>query len=287
MAVLRIGTCSWNYPEWAGLVYSSARSADYLAEYSRQFDTVEIDRWFWSLHGPGKLTLPGKKDVTAYAKAVPAGFRFSVKAPNALTLTHYPRKDKTGPPLSNPYFLSPELFREFLERLEPMRGLLGPVMLQFGYLNREQMPSRQHFLDRLDAFLAQCPPGFVTGVELRNPPYLEPPFFQCLTQHRAIPVFLEGYYLPPVSTVVPKTGGCHFPVAVIRLHGPDRPGMDSRSGKKWDRLLEPRDELLAGMAGLVRRLLERGTDVYLNINNHFEGCAPLTIERFRDLLNSR
>jgi hypothetical protein len=35
---------------------------------------------------------------------------------------------------------------------------------------------------------------------------------------------------------------------------------------------------------MVRRLVGTGVDVYLNVNNHFEGCAPLTIDRIRALL---
>ena len=28
----------------------------------------------------------------------------------------------------------------------------------------------------------------------------------------------------------------------------------------------------------------RGVDVYVNVNNHYEGSAPLTIERIKELL---
>ena len=49
---IRIGTCSWKYPEWHGLVYSAPKGIDYLAEYSRKYSTVEIDQWFWSLFSP-------------------------------------------------------------------------------------------------------------------------------------------------------------------------------------------------------------------------------------------
>lgn len=51
---LHIGTCSWKYPSWRGLVYSDAAQPDYLREYARQFEAVEIDQWFWSLFGPDR-----------------------------------------------------------------------------------------------------------------------------------------------------------------------------------------------------------------------------------------
>jgi aspartyl-tRNA(Asn)/glutamyl-tRNA(Gln) amidotransferase subunit A len=41
---LRIGTCSWKYPSWRGLVYSEAPGINHLAEYSGKYDCVEVDQ---------------------------------------------------------------------------------------------------------------------------------------------------------------------------------------------------------------------------------------------------
>ena len=49
---VRIGTCSWKYDSWKGLVYDPDRQYrpdDYLPDYAKHFTTVEIDQWFWSL----------------------------------------------------------------------------------------------------------------------------------------------------------------------------------------------------------------------------------------------
>jgi hypothetical protein len=35
---------------------------------------------------------------------------------------------------------------------------------------------------------------------------------------------------------------------------------------------------------MVHDLLGRGVDVYVNVNNHYEGSAPLTIERIQRVL---
>jgi uncharacterized protein YecE (DUF72 family) len=68
---------------------------------------------------------------------------------------------------------------------------------------------------------------------------------------------------------------------VIRLLGPDRKGIEKQTGKRWNQIVAPRDEELAAIVEMVEDLLERGVNVYLNINNHYEGSAPLTIERIR------
>ena len=119
---IRIGTCSWKYPGWRGIVYSDAATPDYLAEYAQRFDVVEVDQWYWSLFGPDKVVLPQPKTVAVYAAAVPDGFRFGVKLPDALTLTHFRPKAKSDPLVPNPHYLSVDLLHTFLERLEPLRG---------------------------------------------------------------------------------------------------------------------------------------------------------------------
>lgn len=298
MAALRIGTCSWKYPSWAGIVYSAEKNINYLAEYAARFDTVEIDQWFWSLHGPDRVSLPRPEVVREYAAAVPPSFRFTVKAPDSVTLTHVRRKGAAAPLVENPHFLSPELFFRFLDSLSPMHGLLGPVMLQFEYLNRQKMASQRAFLDRLGDFLAAMPRDIPLGIESRNPNYLSRPYFDLLAAHGVAHVFLQGYYMPPVWDVAARPGGmpavlprmapeppaARPPAHVIRLHGPDRAGIEERSGGAWNRIVEARDDELPRVLALVRDFLARDINVFLNVNNHYEGSAPLSIAKIRALL---
>ena len=197
-ATLRIGTCSWKYDSWAGLVYSPSAKGNYLAEYARHFDSVEIDQWFWSLHGPDRVSLPKPETVREYATSVPEDFRFTVKVPNALTLTHFYRNNPGDALRANPHFLSPDLFRDFLGRLAPLGPRLGPLMFQFEYLNRQKMPSPKAFLEKMDAFFAACPREVPLAVELRNPNWLNAAWFDWLRDHGSA-LFLEGYYMPPAA----------------------------------------------------------------------------------------
>jgi uncharacterized protein YecE (DUF72 family) len=257
-----------------------------LAEYARLYSTVEIDQWFWSLFSVRDIRLPDPGDVTGYRAAVPDGFRFSVKVPNSITLTHVYRKSKSEPLVANPYFLSVSMFETFLSRLEPMRDVLGPLILQFGYLNRQMMDSQDVFQERLGAFLKQAPAEYDYALEIRNPRYLNEPFFDFLQTSGASPVLLQGYWMPPIYNVYEQWRSLVLEQAqvVIRLHGPDREGIEAKTGKRWDRLVEPRDAELERVVDMVEDLLEQGVDVYLNVNNHYEGSAPLTIDRLRALL---
>lgn len=125
MAQLRIGTCSWKYPSWTGLVYSG-EDTDFLSEYCSRFGTVEVDQWFWSLFGSGTPRLPRPTDVEHYRRCAPDEFRFTVKVPNSITLTHFRGKSKTDPLVPNPHFLSVDLFSRFLACLEPLHPPVVP-----------------------------------------------------------------------------------------------------------------------------------------------------------------
>lgn len=283
-AVLHIGTCSWKYPSWRGWVYSDAASPNSLQEYARHYDTVEVDQWFWSLFGPDKVILPNPKMAADYAASVPEGFRFGVKMPNALTLSHFHQAAKTDSLVANPHFLSVDLLNRTLEGLEPMRGKLGPLMFQFGYLNRKMMPSQAEFLNRLGAFVGRIPGGYDWCIESRNPNYLNADYFRFLREHRLGHVWLQGYYMPPIFDLYDKHADQLTDGLVIRLHGPDREGMEERTGEDWSRIVEPRDADLDALVRLIRDAKVRRRRISLFVNNHFEGCAPATIARIRERL---
>lgn len=278
---LRIGTCSWKYDAWRGLVYSQ-NPQNYLQEYAQRYDCVEVDQWFWSLYGPDKVVLPQPKVVQEYAASVPDTFRFAVKLPNALTLTHFHQAQKTDPLVPNPHFLSVDLLGRTLERLAPLGDKLGPLMFQFGYLNKQKMASQREFLDRLGAFVTQLPQGYTWCLEPRNSNYLNAEYFAFLRQHGLAHVWLQGYYMPPVFGLYEKFADQLSPNVVIRLHGPDREGIEERTGKDWSRILEPRDADLDALATMLKDMKVRRYNAWLFANNHFEGCAPLTIDRIKE-----
>jgi uncharacterized protein YecE (DUF72 family) len=274
-----VGTCSWKYPSWAGIVYSGPADADYLSEYARRYRTVEIDQWFW--------TLPDPETARGYAASVPKDFLFTVKVPNAVTLTHFYRKKGEKELRANPSFLSVELFNDILARLSPLRDRIGMLMLQFEYLNRQKMGSREEFLSRLSDFFAALAPSISSGppcaVETRNPAWIDAGWFEFLAERALANVFLQGYYMPPVPELYRRFGSLLQKATVVRLHGPDRQGIEKATGEQWDRIVSPKDEELAQVASMVKDMEGHGLTVFLNVNNHYEGSAPLTIERLAAL----
>jgi uncharacterized protein YecE (DUF72 family) len=283
-----MGTCSWKYKSWEGIVYPQEGKYNFLQEYAKHFDTVEVDQWFWSLFGTDKIKLPETKTVNEYKEAVPGDFKFTIKIPNSITLSHFYTHGKPkGAPLEpNPHFFSVDLFNRFLERIEPLKEQTGVLMFQFEYLNRQKMSSQGEFLQRFGEFIRQCPQDYKYAVETRNPNYLNEKYFRFLNDTGMYHVFVHGYYMPPVTEVYRKFADFVRDLAVIRLMGSDRKGIELRAGDKWGKIVDPRDNELPGIVEIIKELEERKIMVFLNINNHYEGSAPLTIKKIQEMLKA-
>lgn len=284
MAKIRFGTCSWKYDSWQGMVYSDQAKKNYLLEYSQKYDTVEIDQWFWSLFGVDKVSLPRSNVVDEYTNSVPDDFKFTIKIPNSITLTHFSKKKRSDPLAENPYFLSFDLFNTFLDSLKAMHPKIGLLMFQFEYLNKQKMTSQNEFIDQFTTFIQKCDPGFNYGIEIRNPYYLNKKYFDFLQQNKLGHVFCQGYYMPDIAQVY----GHHWPMitttTAIRLIGPDRSDIEEKSEGQWDKIYEAKDDEISRITKIIEELEAKNLDIYVNVNNHYEGSAPLTIEKIRAVL---
>ncbi|BHH83759.1 DUF72 domain-containing protein [Desulforhopalus sp. 52FAK] len=280
MKNFNIGTCSWKYDSWQGLIYPDKKPFNYLEEYSKHYNCVEVDQWFWSLFPGDKVVLPRPEVVQEYANSVPHGFRFGVKVPNSITLTHHYKKKKTDPLTHNPHFLSSGLMLRFLETLEPLHGKLGPLIFQFEYLNKQKMPGGlPQFEEKVGLFVDSLPTGFDYCIENRNPNYLNERYFAFLDKVNLYHVFLQGYYMPSIFDLYKKHREQVKDMAVIRLHGPDRQGIEKITGKDWSQVVALKDEDVSTLAKMLPYMESRGVQTFTFVNNHFEGSAPRTIER--------
>ena len=283
--MIRIGTCSWKYDSWQNLVYTNRDRNSYLQEYSTHFNTVEIDQWFWSLFPPDKAVMPQTSVVSNYTDAVPDNFKFTIKIPNSITLTHFYRKHKQQALVANPHFLSLELMECFIEKLQPMASKIGILLFQFEYLNRQKMTSLVHFIDRIRPFFNALDRAFSYGLEIRNPNYLNHAYFAFLREMGISHVFLQGYYMPDIAQIYNHFKDLLIHPVVLRLHGPGRSEIEEQSGGSWDKILQPKDDELARITEIIQDLNTRNLDSYINVNNHYEGSAPLTIGKLRTLLD--
>jgi hypothetical protein len=90
--------------------------------------------------------------------------------------------------------------------------------------------------------------------------------------------------MPPIFDVYRKFRDYIRELTVIRLMGSDRKGIEVRAGNKWGTIVDPRDKELPDIVFILRELEERKVKVFLNVNNHYEGSAPLTIRKIQEML---
>ena len=176
--------------------------------------------------------------------------------------------------------MSAELFEEFLQTMKPIKNQIGSLIFQFEYLNKQKMSSMSEFQNHLHQFLTSLPADVPPmSIEIRNPYYLNSSYFRFLKDLDLNNVFLQGYFMPPIVGIYSKYKEYIKGQTIIRLHGPDRSGIEKRSGENWNKIYINRDDELKDIVEMIEDLKKRGVEVYLNVNNHYEGCAPMTIEK--------
>ncbi|BDD86006.1 DUF72 domain-containing protein [Desulfofustis limnaeus] len=284
--LLHIGTCSWKYESWRGIVYPEGSPINYLHEYGKRFSTVEVDQWFWSLFAGNKAVLPKRSVIAEYASSIPDHFLFGIKVPNSITLTHHYSTDRHQPLRPNPHFLSISLMHQFLKAIEPLGRHIGPLIFQFEYLNKTKMSGLTQFLSLFGEFADHLPGGYTYCLETRNRNYLQPRYFDFLATHDLYHVFLHGYYMPPLFDVYEQFRDSIDKLTVIRLLGSGRQEIEKQTGEEWSRIVAPKDEDISRLASLLSELGARGIETFLYVNNHFEGSAPRTITRIEQALRT-
>ena len=270
--MITFGTCSWNYDSWINVVYTakSSHSAGYLKEYARKYRTVEVDSWFYKI--------PTESEVDEYLSYVDPGFTFSCKLTESITLTHLRGKEDT-----NPVFLSPELFNQYTSAIAKLIPQLFVIEMEFEYLNKQKMASLEVFLDSMDRFLTRIKTPLSLAIETRNSNYIKPEYFQFLKDHNLTHVFSEKLYMPPIYEVYEKFGHMLNDKVVVRLLGGDRKTIETTTKENWNQLVDEKTNLPV-IVDMFKDIDARGKLLNVYVNNHYEGSAPLTIEKIKGMI---
>lgn len=285
-----LGTSSWKYPGWIGQVYDADRyqyrgkfsekrfNRDCLAEYAAVFPTVGGDLSFYQFPSPDMWR--------EMMHQVPDGFRFSLKAPEDMTVPRWPDLPRYGRRAGedNPHFLDAGLIREkLLAPLEPHRDKLGVIIFEFGTFHRPPLNRPQDFAAALDAFLSALPlDRFRFAVEVRNPEFLEDgeDYLACLRAHGVAHCLNSWTRMPSLAEQLRHPAIFTDGVAAARLLL--RPGRAYQQAvdrfAPYDRLQEPYPEGRTALRELIERCLAARRLLYAFVNNRFEGNAPQTIE---------
>jgi uncharacterized protein YecE (DUF72 family) len=280
-AGIRLGTMSWTFPGWRGIVYAAnARAerlaAEGLAAYAQHplLRAVEIDR---SYYDP-----LSSESFRGLAEQVPEGFRFLVKAHQACTIQRFPQHARYGKKRGgeNPLFLDAAYASEAVigPTLEGLGVKLSGLLFQF---SPEDFGAPQRFAERLQSFLAGLPKGVTYAVELRNPSLFTPAYAAALAAGGAVhchnawgelpSVLAQAKALPPVA---------RRPLVVRWLFPPgDSYAAASERLAPFDRIVAEDVTRRDAIARLVANALRHDVPALVLVNNDAEGCAPESIER--------
>lgn len=281
-AGLRLGTSSWAYPGWAGLVYERAYPQQRLAREGLRayaahplLRAVGVDR---SYYAP-----PSAAEFAAYAAEVPAEFRFLVKAHEACTIAVYPRHARYGALRGqpNPRFLDAAYAGEQVvgPTLAGLGAKAGPLLFQFSPTDVEALGGPRWFAERLHGFLSALPRGPLYAVELRNRELLTGAYADALADCgvcHCINVY-PGMPLPRVQ--FERTRQDRAPAVVCRwmLHPRMNWEQAEQAYAPFDRVVDVDVERREDLARMCVRAEQLGLATHLIVNNNAEGCSPRTI----------
>jgi len=275
VAEIRIGTCSWADDALSKHFYPKGLPAgERLAHYAQHFDTVEVDSTYYRL--------PGDEMVRRWAERTPDGFVMHVKAFGLMT--RHPVKLEALPPdlrddaptdekgrVERPSReFRGEVFRRFLEALEPLRetGKLGGILFQF--------PSYVVYKDRSLEYLQWAREQLGDDemlVEFRHVSWLDDDHraetLRFLEELGATHVIVDAPRIDGAKNVAPTVLALTSPTAYIRFHGRNAETWNKRRGSASDRFdyLYSDDELQEWV-GPLRELAGSAQQAYAFFNNN-------------------
>lgn len=213
--IVRIGCAGWTLPAVHRARFPG--EGTHLQRYADVFDCVEINSSFYRPHRP--LT------YRKWAESVPAGFRFSVKMPKAIS--HLARLRHCD-----------SMLEQFLAQAEQLGEKLGVLLLQLppslAYDSRSALRFFEHLRARHDG---------AVGCEPRHPSWFKPEVEHALRERRIARVAADPAIVPSAAS----PGGdraCEY----RRLHGSPRMYYDAYPQAMLERigqrLMRPSDAVV-------------------------------------------
>ncbi|MBX3026152.1 DUF72 domain-containing protein [bacterium] len=280
---VRLGTSSWSFPGWAGIVYDRAASSATLARhglaaYARHplLRAVGIDRTYYA-----PITAD---DFAAYAAAVGDDFRFLIKAPEALTTVRFADHPRYGEQRGarSAVFLDPGYATDAIcaPVAEGLGERAGVLVFQFAPQPPALLGGPGRFAERLHGFLDRLPRGLTYAVELRTEPLFTDAYRQALRAAGACHVVTVHPTMPAPRAQAAQLAQ-DAPAVVVRwMLGHGQRYDDARQRyRPFDRLVDEDPASRAEIATLCRAAAARGRAAYVIINNKAEGSAPLSAQR--------
>lgn len=280
---LRMGTSSWSFPGWEGLVYDRRVSQKTLARHGLAayaghplLRTVGLDRTYYRSISA--------EDFRAYADVVSDDFLFLVKADRLVTSPHDP--EGYGVRRPNPLFLDPAFATDTIvgPMVEGLGEKAGPLLFQFSPIPPNLVGGRAAFIDRLQGFIEALPQGVLYAIELRTAAFLTEGYADLLETVGAAHCYNVHPAMASLSRQLSIVSPFYQPALVIRwmLHAGLQYEVAKDRYEPFDRIVDEDAESRERIAVAVLDALVAERPAFVIANNKAEGSAPQSIFRLAE-----
>ena len=280
---LRMGTSSWSFPGWEGLVYDRQASKSRIAKHGLGayalhplLRTVGLDRTYYR-----SIDV---ETYRGYGETVPRDFRFLVKADRLLTSPTDP--EAVGVRSTNPYFLDPLYAIEnvLTPMLEGLTSKAGPLLFQFSPIPPNLVGGHRRFHERLFRFLDALPEGPTYAVELRTPAFLNEDYAKLLQATGVAHCYTIHPAMAPLEKQLEIVSPFYQPALIVRwmLHAGLKYHVAKERYQPFDRVVDDDPASREVIARTVIDAMIAERPAFVIANNKAEGSAPLSIFRLAE-----
>lgn len=235
----------FSYPDWSGPFYPPGlKAGEYLSYYAKFFSALELDTTFYAAPPPER--------VKKWRDETPAGFRFCLKTPRAIT--H-----------DTPLVAGARPMAEFVDACRVFEEKLGVVLIQFAPTFTADN------LQTVDSFLATLPNDVKFAVEFRHRSWGKTETLQMLRERKC--AFVSAEYASRPSRVFATTEFLYL--RLIGVHNQfathTREQVDAAERLTW-------------WKDAVEKSLPPPREIWAFVNNDYAGYSPATAHHLRQML---
>ena len=238
----------WSYSFWVNNFYSTTtKPDDFLTEYSKYFDTVEVNSSFYRV--------PSVSVLEKWKTQTPDSFLFSIKAPKKITHGNFGKE-------------AYDYLDYFLENVATLGSKLGTLLFQF--------PPNFKFdsLSLLKNLVSTLSNNYRYVIEVRNASWGKDIFYELLKENNISLVFTDARWFDKLEKVTAD-------LVYFRWEGNRKQVIGTKGIVEKDKTGE-----IQNLADKIRSLSNE-VEVFGYFSKYFSGHPPTDVKKLLEFLSAK